>query len=233
MSSELKERPWWSETDKGVEWTRNDGRVVSLEDRPRRGRMAVAWMLDGTELLRFFDEVAYRPDQTMLGVVLDWVDTHRPRPESTPNTPEPPPTPGDAEVWPLVLEDIAERDRMGRAKYGQPLSTHDGRDSLVDAYQEALDLVVYLRKAIAERDDWKARAMAAESDAAKWRELKDAADSKTLVVIPADQAEPLKRLLSRVLSPVVDPSLPDLTADLKAALQKVGRALPTGGDRVR
>lgn len=58
---------------------------------------------------------------------------------------------GDIDVWPLVLADIAERDAFGRAKYGVPLRANDGRDTLVDAYQEALDLVVYLRKAIEER----------------------------------------------------------------------------------
>lgn len=40
----------------------------------------------------------------------------------------------------------------GRRKYGTPLQAHNGRDPLVDAYQEALDLCVYLRQAIAERD---------------------------------------------------------------------------------
>lgn len=50
------------------------------------------------------------------------------------------------------MSDIAERDRMGTKKYGQRLTPGDGRDSLVDAYQEALDLVVYLRKALYERD---------------------------------------------------------------------------------
>lgn len=33
----------------------------------------------------------------------------------------------------------------------RPLQAHNGRDPLVDAYQEALDLVVYLRQAIEER----------------------------------------------------------------------------------
>jgi hypothetical protein len=43
------------------------------------------------------------------------------------------------------------RDHAGRKKYGTPLQPRNGRDSLVDAYQEALDLVVYLRNAIEER----------------------------------------------------------------------------------
>lgn len=37
-------------------------------------------------------------------------------------------------------------------KYGQRLTPDDGRDSLRDAYHEALELAVYLRKALYERD---------------------------------------------------------------------------------
>ena len=55
-------------------------------------------------------------------------------------------------VWELVVADMVERDRIGRAKYGTPLQPFNGRDALVDAYQEALDLAVYLRQAIYERD---------------------------------------------------------------------------------
>jgi len=54
-------------------------------------------------------------------------------------------------VWDLVLEDMRDRDQTGRWRYGTPLQAHNGRDALVDAYQEALDLVVYLRQAIEER----------------------------------------------------------------------------------
>lgn len=69
------------------------------------------------------------------------------------NTPQPPPVHNDnPAVWDLVKADIAERDLIGAAKYGVRLQPNNGRDSLIDAYQEALDLVVYLRKAIFERD---------------------------------------------------------------------------------
>jgi hypothetical protein len=51
-----------------------------------------------------------------------------------------------------VIADMHERDQVGRERYGTPLQAHNGRDALVDAYQEALDLVVYLRQAIEERD---------------------------------------------------------------------------------
>lgn len=55
-------------------------------------------------------------------------------------------------LWSLVMNDMAARDLQGREKYGVPLQPHNGRDALVDAYQEALDLCVYLRQAIFERD---------------------------------------------------------------------------------
>ena len=70
------------------------------------------------------------------------------------NRPEPMPLPNEGEeaVWDLVIADMRERDRIGTANYGQRLTAGDGRDSLIDAYQEALDLAVYLRKEIRERD---------------------------------------------------------------------------------
>lgn len=55
-------------------------------------------------------------------------------------------------VWDMVMEDIKERDQKGIQTYGTRLQPFNGRDALVDAYQEALDLVVYLRQAIYERD---------------------------------------------------------------------------------
>lgn len=50
----------------------------------------------------------------------------------------------------IMIAEMAERDETGRKRYGTPLTTHNGRDHLVDAYQEALDLAVYLRAAIIE-----------------------------------------------------------------------------------
>lgn len=66
---------------------------------------------------------------------------------------QPPPTPNASpSVWQMVLVDMAEREQVGIQRYGTPLQAFNGRDALWDAYEEALDLVVYLRKAIAERE---------------------------------------------------------------------------------
>lgn len=85
------------------------------------------------------------------------------------NAPEPKPKANDsAPIWPMVVEDVRglltreedvraaliadmmERDAMGRVKYGTPLQARNGRNPLVDAYQEALDLCVYLKQALEE-----------------------------------------------------------------------------------
>lgn len=67
-------------------------------------------------------------------------------------TPQPPPKPGQVEIVPLVVVDLEARKAMGVKKYGTPLQSHNGRDALQDAYQEALDLCCYLRQAIEERN---------------------------------------------------------------------------------
>lgn len=54
-------------------------------------------------------------------------------------------------TWDLVMADFKARDGEGRRKYGTPLQPFNGRSNLIDAYQEALDMVVYLRNEIYER----------------------------------------------------------------------------------
>lgn len=49
-----------------------------------------------------------------------------------------------------VISDMTARDKTGRERYGVPLTAYNGRDQLVDGYQEALDLSVYLRAALEE-----------------------------------------------------------------------------------
>lgn len=61
------------------------------------------------------------------------------------------PNAGDVEVIGLVLEDIKERSEIGKKKYNTLLKANNGRDALIDAYQEALDLVMYLRQELYER----------------------------------------------------------------------------------
>jgi hypothetical protein len=70
-----------------------------------------------------------------------------------PNAPQPPPDKNNTNeaVWSLVVKDMMDRDAAGYRKYGTRLQAFNGRDALVDAYQEALDMCVYLRQEIEER----------------------------------------------------------------------------------
>jgi hypothetical protein len=51
----------------------------------------------------------------------------------------------------MVIADIEARKAVGLQRYGTLLQPFNGRDALMDAYQEALDLCQYLRQAIEER----------------------------------------------------------------------------------
>jgi hypothetical protein len=46
--------------------------------------------------------------------------------------------------------DVDARKALGVERYGTALQPFNGRDALLDAYQEALDLAVYLRQAVCE-----------------------------------------------------------------------------------
>lgn len=51
----------------------------------------------------------------------------------------------------LVRDDLVEREKLGRERYGTSLMANNGRDALLDAYEEALDLACYLKQALVER----------------------------------------------------------------------------------
>jgi hypothetical protein len=65
--------------------------------------------------------------------------------------PLPIPHPDEPSMHDLVAADLTERKAFGLRKYGTTLTAGNGRDPLLDAYEEALDLVVYLRQLIEER----------------------------------------------------------------------------------
>jgi hypothetical protein len=65
---------------------------------------------------------------------------------------QPPPSPASGDIWLDVIELMHHRRLLGIKRYGTPLQAHNGRDALVDARDEALDMVAYLTQAIKERD---------------------------------------------------------------------------------
>lgn len=62
------------------------------------------------------------------------------------NVETPPPA-----ITDLVIEDVKGRAVLGMKRYGKLLTAFSGKDGLQEAYEEALDLCVYLRMEIEER----------------------------------------------------------------------------------
>ena len=54
-----------------------------------------------------------------------------------------------------VIEDLKARKQLGIERYGEALHAGMERDTLLDAYEEALDLCVYLRCELEKRDTLK------------------------------------------------------------------------------
>lgn len=77
--------------------------------------------------------------------------------------PQPDPTPSTGDVWLEIINDLEDNDilkpycierrQQGIDRYGTPLQRDNGRDHLLDALQEALDLMVYTTAASQTRVD--------------------------------------------------------------------------------
>lgn len=65
---------------------------------------------------------------------------------------QPMPHSGQHDIINAVCEDIQARGEYGLQRYGTRLQAFNGRDALIDAYQEALDLAIYLKQMLIERD---------------------------------------------------------------------------------
>ncbi len=50
----------------------------------------------------------------------------------------------------LVIVDIEARRAIGIERYGTALQPHNGRNALLDAYEEVLDLAMYLKQRLVE-----------------------------------------------------------------------------------
>lgn len=56
------------------------------------------------------------------------------------------------DVATLVQLDIEKRVEKGEKEYGERLKPFNGRNALLDAYEEALDLALYLKQELIEKE---------------------------------------------------------------------------------
>jgi len=145
---------------------------------------------------------------------------------------QPDPKQGEQVVVDVVLADIRERAETGKRKYGTYLETNNGRNPLWDAYQEAIDLVMYLRQALLEQERHLTTACRAQaSKANRWKDYlmteEDYATYKKMyfAVFPTSNLEGMAKELHAALI-----AYQTRICELEAFQQSVERILETGGD---
>ena len=65
---------------------------------------------------------------------------------------QPMPIPGKEDVTEAVIADLIARNDIGVESYGTTLKTFNGRDALLDCYEELLDAIKYLKQRLMEED---------------------------------------------------------------------------------
>lgn len=79
---------------------------------------------------------------------------HTALPTPKPLVKQPAPIPNDREaIADLVIVDHHDRKAHGINVYGTPCQPFNGRNALQDAYEEVLDLSIYLKQAIVEKEE--------------------------------------------------------------------------------
>lgn len=98
---------------------------------------------------------------------------------------EPSPAGKGTPITDLVIEDLIERKEFGTAKYGEPLMAFNGRDPLVDLYQELIDAVMYTRQYMEEdagKELIELRAMLAAAAELAWQDEVISTEMHDLVI---------------------------------------------------
>lgn len=68
------------------------------------------------------------------------------------------------QVWPMVVQDMLARNEEGAKKYNRYLQTDCPDDMLQHAYEEALDLCVYLKTQIEKQNNTRREALQKEKE---------------------------------------------------------------------
>ena len=124
------------------------------------------WEPDGTELSLECDTSGIRTSRMIslwteggdpITVPVEFlrtaIDALAPREIGTLRQPQPDLRSNGTPVHTVVAREIEQRAEMGLYSYNTYLRPHNGRNALVDLYQELLDAVLYLRQHLLEQDE--------------------------------------------------------------------------------
>jgi hypothetical protein len=113
---------------------------------------------------------------------------------------QPLPIGGHECVQDALIADIRERRDIGIQRYGSALMTHNGRDAVQDAIEEAVDLAVYLKQVALETRDRQAEVEQLRAEVAAARKF--AAEMRDFCsphAVAADYADRLLEAMDRAL----------------------------------
>lgn len=93
----------------------------------------------------------FLPCQCLGTVDLDGTIHRKPDRADREDESQPLPTKNDApDIQSMVIADIEARRQVGIKRYGTALQPNNGRNALLDAYEEAIDLAMYLKQRLVE-----------------------------------------------------------------------------------
>ena len=117
----------------------------------KRLHTAMTSEITGRPLRVYWDSVA-GPLYSSSGQVV-WTQNGAPEKANRADDSQPMPMVNESQnIQDQVIADIEARKEVGLKRYGTLLQAFNGRDALQDAYEEVLDLCVYLKQVIVERD---------------------------------------------------------------------------------
>ena len=169
--AELQNKPSWKDAPEWANWLAQDEdgewwffsakpKVQSVSFDERGSGISADYAKKGETLGDWRDTLEKRPEQTIADVCGEATDENRHKKvfepfvsvEDAATAKQPSPKGSGNPILGMVLADLTNRALEGKEKYGEPLLAHNGRNPLWDAYQEALDLAMYLRQAIEEQN---------------------------------------------------------------------------------
>lgn len=68
-----------------------------------------------------------------------------------PERDQPAPMPGKVNIPQYLIQAIAEREHYGITKYGRPLQSHNGRNPMIDLWEELMDALNYTTQVLVEQ----------------------------------------------------------------------------------
>lgn len=140
---------------------------------------------------------------------------------------QPMPTPNDGpDIQSLVISDLEARRELGIHRYGTALQADNGRDPVRDAYEEAMDLTVYLRQVLTEHATiGELRARVAELEALLVQAedyAREAGDQADLAVAPLDDL--LREYVARYFEAHPRRTVGELQGQIREASERLAQA---------